>query len=41
MQQVTIEENGKRLSIRTQCKGICGKIFQAVRVALPPTIKEI
>jgi len=41
LQQVTIEENGKRLSIRTQCKGICGKIFQAVGVALPPTIREI
>ncbi len=41
LQQVTIEENGRRLSIRTQCKGICGKIFQAVGVALPPTIKEI
>jgi transposase len=41
LQQVTIEENGKRLSIRTQCKDICGKIFQAVGVALPPTIKEI
>ena len=41
LQQVTIEENGKQLSIRTQCKGVCGKVFQAVGVALPPTIKEI
>jgi len=41
LQQVTIEENGKRLSIRTQCKGVCGKVFQAIGVALPPTIKEI
>lgn len=41
LQQVTIEENGKPLSIRTQCKGVCGKIFQAVGVALPPTIMEI
>ena len=41
LQQVTIEENGKRLSIRSQCKGVCGKIFQSVGVAMPPTIKEV
>jgi len=41
LQQVTIEENGKRLSIRSQCKGVCGKVFQSVGVALPPTIKEV
>ncbi len=41
LEQVTIEENGKRLSIRSQCKGVCGKVFQAVGAALPPTIKEI
>lgn len=41
LQQVRITENGRRLAIRTQCKGICGKVFQAVGVALPPTIKEI
>ena len=41
LQQVTIEENGKRLAIRSQCKGVCGKVFQSVGVALPPTIKEV
>jgi transposase len=41
LQSVMIEENGKRLSVRTQSKGVCGKIFQAVGVALPPTIREI
>jgi len=41
LQQVTIEENGKRLAIRSQCQGVCGKIFQSVGVAMPPTIKEI
>ena len=41
LQAVTIEENGKRLSVRTQCKRVCGKVFQAVGVALPPTIREI
>ena len=41
LQQVTIEENGKRLAIRSECKGVCGKVFQTVGVAMPPTIKEI
>jgi transposase len=41
LQQVTIEENGKRLSIRSECKGVCGKVFQSVGVAMPPTIKEV
>ncbi len=40
LQQVTIEENGKRFSIRSESKGVCGKVFQSVGVALPPTIKE-
>jgi len=38
---VEIEENGQRFAIRSECKGVCGKIFQAVRVALPPTIKAL
>jgi transposase len=41
LQEITIEDNGKKLSIRTQCLGTCGKIFQAVGVAVPPTIREL
>ncbi len=41
LQQVSLEENGKRLAIRTQCQGSCAKVFQAVGVALPPTMREI
>ncbi len=41
LQTVTIEEGEKRFAIRTECQGHCGKIFQAVGVALPPTIREI
>jgi transposase len=41
LQQVTLEEDGKRFAIRSECKGHCGKIFQAVKVALPPTIREV
>lgn len=41
LQEVNIEENGRKLSIRTQCLGNCGKIFQAVGVAVPPTIRQV
>ncbi len=41
MQETTIEEDGKRLAIRSQCQGTCGKMFQAVGVAIPPTIREL
>ena len=41
LQRVTIEEDGRRLAIRSQSKGVCGKIFQAVGVAMPPTIQPV
>ena len=41
LKQIEIEENGKRFIIRSECKGHCGKIFQAAGVALPPTIRAV
>jgi transposase len=41
LQEVVIDEQGKTLSIRTECLGTCGKVFQAVGVAVPPTIREL
>lgn len=41
LQEISIEENGKKLAIRSQCLGTCGKVFQAVGVAIPPTIREL
>ena len=41
MQEITIEDRGKTLAIRSECLGTCGKIFQAVGVAIPPTIREV
>jgi transposase len=41
LQEITIEENGKRLAIRSECRGICGKVFQSVGVAIPSTIREV
>jgi transposase len=41
LQEVVIEDNGKSLALRTECVGTCGKVFQAVGVAIPSTIREI
>ena len=41
LQEVLIEDNGKSLALRTECPGTCGKVFQAVGVAIPPTIREV
>jgi transposase len=41
LQEITIEDRGKTLTIRSECLGTCGKIFQAVGGAIPPTIREV
>jgi transposase len=41
LQEVEIKDNGKALALRTECSGICGKIFHSVGVAIPPTIREL
>jgi len=41
LQEIVIEENSRRLAVRSQCLRACGKVFQAVGVALPPTIREL
>jgi transposase len=41
LQEVTIEENGVTMAIRTETQGICGQIFKAVGMALPPTIRVL
>ncbi len=32
--------DSRHLAIQSQSKGVCDKIFQAVGVAMPPTIQE-
>ena len=39
LQEVEISASGKRIMVRTECKGVCGKVFQAVGVAIPPVIR--
>lgn len=39
LQEVVLEDNGSTLAIRTECLGVCGKVFKAVGIAVPPTIR--
>ncbi|MDD4531814.1 MAG: IS1634 family transposase [Candidatus Pacebacteria bacterium] len=41
LQEITIEDNGKTMAVRSECIGTCGKVFQAVGIAMPPTIREM
>jgi hypothetical protein len=41
LQEVEISSGNKRTSVRTECKGVCGKVFQAVGVAIPPVIRSL
>ena len=41
LEEVEIEQDRKRFVLRTQCKGACGKVFQAAGVALPPTLRQV
>ena len=40
LQMVDVEQDGKRFQLRSEVQGTCGKVFQAVGVALPPTIQQ-
>lgn len=39
LQETTIEEQGKRVTVRSRAEGCCGKVFGAVGVALPATLR--
>jgi len=41
LQEVTVEQGGKRFLLRTATTGVCGKVFQATGVALPPTVRQV
>lgn len=41
LQEIVIEDNGTKLAIRSECRGVCGKVFQTVGVAIPPTLREV
>jgi hypothetical protein len=41
LQEVEVTHQDKRFCLRTQAKGTCGAVFQAVGVALPPTVRQL
>jgi hypothetical protein len=41
LQETRIEVDGNQLAVHSKTEGVCGKVFQAVGVAIPPTIREI
>jgi hypothetical protein len=41
LQETVLKDNGKALSVRSECLGTCGNVFQAVGVAVPSTIREL
>ena len=41
LQEITIEDGNKIVAIRSECLGTCGKVFQSVGVAIPPTIRKV
>jgi hypothetical protein len=40
LQMVEVDQDGKRFLLRTEVQGTCGHVFQAVGVALPPTVQQ-
>ncbi len=41
LQRVEVEQEGKRFLLRSEVQGTCGKVFQRVGVALPPTVQQV
>src|SRR5918994_479413 len=41
LQMVEVEQDGKRFWLRSEAQRTCGKVFQAVGVALPPTVQQV
>jgi hypothetical protein len=41
LQEIQLEQDGKRFLLRTPTTGVAGKLFQAVGVALPPNLQEL
>ena len=39
--EVVIEQSSKKFALRTEAPGDCHKVFKAIGMALPPTIRKI
>jgi hypothetical protein len=41
LQEITLSDNDRKLAVRSACKGTCGKVFQAIGVAVPLVIRKV
>ena len=41
LQEIIIEQSGNKIALRTQASGDYHKVFKAIGMAMPPTIKKI
>jgi len=41
LQQIEVEQEGKRFLLRSDADGCCGTVFRAVGVAIPPTVQQV
>jgi transposase len=41
LQEVVIEKDGRQMTLRTPASGLIGPLFKAVRIALPPNVREL
>ena len=41
LHEVVIEQSGRKIALRTEASSDCHKVFKAVGMALPPTIRKI
>lgn len=40
LEEIQVDQDNKRFLLRSQTTGVCSKVFQAVGVALPPTVRS-
>jgi hypothetical protein len=41
LEEIEVEQSGRRFLLRTEARGVTGHVFQAVGVALPPTVRTV
>ena len=40
LEEIQVDQDNKRFLLRSHTTGVCSKVFQAVGVALPPTVRS-
>jgi hypothetical protein len=41
LQLTQVEHEGKQFLLRSEARGTCGRVFQAVGVAMPSTVEQV